>query len=413
MHALAAYVVEVHPDAVGGLVTRVGADEDPRAVLQEELGLPFDELRATLGAWIGARAAARARALGLRPDAELLAQWEALAPAQERAFVPALRRLVDALDTQQLRTLRATLEHAPDTIPRAEDLPFFDPKTHAPAQPIPRKRLGASDARVKRLLKELHGEPDPRAPVRAHDYDWRAAQVVRTGNPDDPGDVFHNALHGAPPGADLARAVVLWQLDRADERKLQAAFSHAYTDRDGRVFPVPLFEMWAAGATMEMPDVDTLGIVHSVLDEWSRWVAPVPGTQHDALYKVIGELFLACRRSRELRLTLADLFLAPAPPLRKGYESLALNLHALWAEHESDPMRLAPVLPDAKGYERFLAALVQRCKDDYALYNRGRRRASQLRKDQEVLRIALGQALDEAQASPATPVEPAGESGGR
>ena len=197
-------------------------------------------------------------------------------------------------------------------------------------------------------------------------------------------------------------------LDREDERKLQAAFEHAYTDRDGNVYPVTLYEMWDSGRTMEMPDVDTLGIVHDVLDEWRRWVAPVPGSQHDPLYKVIGELFLACQHARELRLALADLWLFPEAPPREGYESQALNLHALWATQESDPAKLSAVLPEAKQWKSFLDGLVERCKQDPQLYSRGKHRAAGLRKDGEAVRSALGAALDEALAAPASGETPGG-----
>jgi len=153
--------------------------------------------------------------------------------------------------------------------------------------------------------------------------------------------------------------------------------------------------MLGSGTTIEMPDVDTLGIVHEVLDDWTRWVAPVPGSQHDALYKVIGDLFLGARRSRELRVSLADLFLAPSALLGTGYETQVLNLHALWAGNENDVRKLAGTLPDAKGWEGFMAELLQRCQSDYKYYAQGRRRAAQLRRDGLDLKRLLGAALDE------------------
>lgn len=399
--ALAAYLMEVHRGALGGVLTRVGAGEDPRAVLEESLGFPFAELRARLDGWLERREALIAKAEGRRSDAELEAQWRALDSAQKKVAVVAFERVLAGLETPQLRWLRALVANAPPDPPQAGVLPFFDPKVHAPAQPIARKRLASTDARVKRLLEEVRKEPDARAPVLAFDYDWGQARVVRCGDPAEPEAVFHNALLGLPPRADLARALVLATLDGPEAskgRKLQAAFSHAYTDRGGNVYPLSLFEMWATGETIEMPDVDTLGIVHDVLDQWNRWVAPVDGSQHDALYEVIGELFLACRRWRELRMALADLLLAPGMTPRPGYETQVLNLQALWAGHDSTPTELAKVLPDSAGFEAFLTELVERCKRDFRFYGQGRRRAALLRQDGVALRIALGVALEEAAA---------------
>ncbi len=400
-NALAAYLVEVHRAALKDVLARVGAGEDPRLVLEEALRLPFDELRPRLDGWLERREALVARAEGRRPDAELEVQWQTLSAAQKGVAVAAFERALAGLDTQQLRWVRALTGNAPAEVPQLGELAFFDPKVHAPGQPIARKRLPSADGRVKRLLQEVRPEPPAGTPALAFDYDWGAARVVRTGDPAEPEAVFRNALLGLPPGADLARALVLATLDGAGtalERKRQAAFAHAYTDRDGNVFPLSLFEMWATGKTIEMPDVDTLGIVHVVLDQWQRWVAPVPGSQHDGLYAVLGEQFLACRRWRELRLSLAELFLAPSTAPRAGYDKLGLNLQALWAAQESDPSKLAVLLPDGDGLDAFLKDLVERCKRDPKLYGQGRRRAGLLRQDGVALRIALGAALDEAAA---------------
>lgn len=403
MHALVGYLIEVHPGLLGGLVQRVGAGDDPRVVLEESLGVSLAELRARLDGWLDRREALIARAEGRRPVAELEAQWNTLNGRQRRVAIAAFERGLAELDTAQMRWLRSVLADAPKTLARPEDPPYFDPKVHAPAQPIARKRLSGGDPRVKKLLKETRRDPDPRAPVLVHGYDWIRSRVVKDGDPSDLETQFRNALRGVPPGADLARSLVLAIFDQAifdkeEERALQAAFEHAYTDREGNVFPVTLFEMWATGATMEMPDVDTLGIVHEVLGEWKRWVAPVPGNEQAPLYKTIGDLFKNAQRARELRTQLADLFLFPFAPARPGYETQIQNLQALWASVDSDPHRLAPLLPDGQGRDAFLAALLDRCQKDYDYYSQGRARASQLRRDGEELRKVLGAALDQGGA---------------
>jgi hypothetical protein len=412
-HALAAYLVEVHAAAVGSVLARVGAGEDPRKVLEEALGQPFDGLRERLGTWLEGRERLVAKAEGRRTPAELEAQWKRLEKERKRLAIEGFERRLAELDTAQLRWLRAMTAAAPAEIGQPVELPFFDPKVHAPAQPIARKRLGSADSRAKKLLKAVRPEPGPRAPVLVYDYDWGRAKLTKLGNPRLPETVFHNAVLGLPPGADLARALVLAALDHPSERKLQAAFSHAYTDREGNVFPVALYEMWVTGTTMEMPDVDALGVVHFVLDDWKRWVAPVPGPKQEPLYKLIGELFLAARRSRELRQNLADLYLSPIAQPRPGYETKGNNLQALWAAQDADPVRLAALLPDAVGWENFLVTLVQRSKQEFKFYSAGRRRAAQLRMDGEAVRKAMGAAMDEAETAELSPAEPAGEPGGR
>lgn len=406
--ALAAYLVEVRREVLGPLLTRVGAGEDPRLVLEESLGFPFGELRARLATWLERREVLVARAAGRRPVGELEAEWRKMGTLQKRATIAAFERRVAELDTAQLRWLRAVLARVPSEIPKAEAPPYYDPKVHAPAQPIPRKRLSPSDRRVKRLLEEVRGNDDPRSASLSVDYDWLRGRVARLERP-DPESVFQNALRGIPPDGDLVRAQLLAIFDRAEERKLQAAFAHAYTDREGNAFPVSLFEMWATGATMEMPDVDTLGIIHEVDDEWSRWVAPV--TEQESLYKRIGELFQRAQRSRELRVQLAELFLFPSSPPRPGYETQLLNLQALWASLDSDPVRVAASLPGGNGRDAFLAELVTRCQRDYPLFASGRRRAAQLRLDAEELRKALGAALDEVVQAGEAGSEEAGPSG--
>ncbi len=407
-HALAAYLVEVQRPALGKVLTRVGAGDDPRQVLEETLGFPLAELRTRLDGWLVRRDGLVAKAEGRRSEAELLELWRRLSVPQRGAALEAFRRGLAELDTQQMLWLRAVLAKAPVQIPKAEELSFFDPKVHAPADPIARKRLTKNDSRVKRLLEEVRQEPEPRAVVLAYDYDWFGARIVKRGDPDEPEVVFQNALRGVPPGADLARALVLLALDHPDERKLQAAFAHAYTDRAGNVYPATLYELLSTGLEIERPDVDVLGIVHDVLGDWSRWIAPVPGSEHEELYRLINELFTTCKDSRRLRISLAELFLFPDPTPPPGLEKFVLNLQALWSEQNSVPARLVPLVPDGKQRNTFLTELTARCQKDYKFFGQGRRRAAQLRLDAEELRKALGSALDEG-ARFVPPAKPSGK----
>ncbi|MEQ1891992.1 MAG: hypothetical protein ABL998_05570 [Planctomycetota bacterium] len=397
LHALAAYLIEVAPATLTSVIPRVGADDDPREVLEEALGFPFAELRPRLDGWLRAREAQASRESGKRTPGELLAQWKKASAEQKRATVKLYKARLAALDTAQMRALRSALALADTAGVRRAELGWFDPVTHAPAQPIARKRLGPGDARVKRLMESVRGKEKPAEPV--FDYDWGRAVVLRRDDSEDPESVFQALLRGVPPGAELARARLLAFLDPPEDRKLQAAFENAYADRDGNVFPLTLFELWGSGQTMEMPDVDTLGIVHEVLGEWQRWVAPVPPDQHPALYSTVGDLYRRAKRARELRLVLAETLFLPQVSARESAELSATSAHALWSLLEDDPRRLVATLPVADKAEAFLKELGENVRRD-PKYSRGRQRAARLRNDAELLRGAFGAALDEALVAP-------------
>ena len=115
---------------------------------------------------------------------------------------------------------------------------------------------------------------------------------MRTGEFRSAQHVFELALAGYAPQADLAVALLEQALDRGEQQLALGAFGHAYTDREGRVFPgLTLYDAWSSGLEIEMPDVDNLGIVHAVTGQRGRWVAPVPASEHDELYALVGELY--------------------------------------------------------------------------------------------------------------------------
>src|SRR5262249_29966935 len=150
--------------------------------------------------------------------------------------------------------------------------------------------------------------------------------------------------------------------DDGSQQKTLAAFLHAYTDREGGVYPgVTLYDAWASGAEIEMPDVDCLGIVHSVLDDWKTWRAPVPATKHEALYDRIGKIFVDAHRHRSLRRALATVFLEGSPALRDGFVDSVGNFHALWEDCGSTPAELAKRLPKPKDRTEFLSAWTKTC----------------------------------------------------
>jgi hypothetical protein len=232
----------------------------------------------------------------------------------------------------------------------------------------------------------------PRALASAWRYDWASGRVVRTAPLEDPERTLQNVLAGLPPGLDLAEALVERALDDGAERTALAAFAHAYTDRDGHVYPgLTLYDAWSSGESIEMPDVDTLGGVHEVLDEWRRWKAPGPGSKLDVLYDPVGERFVRARDHRALRTALARTYLQARPALRDGYEHLPDRLHALWAEADSGLAALTPTLPPAEDVPDFLADAALRIEKDADRVAAGvRRREEQERDAARVRALMLG-----------------------
>lgn len=332
-------------------------------------------------------------------DARALAAFRALGPAEARDLLDYV-----ALELEAQRLLQAALianvlarqDVDRGTWPEEAPAPFFDPAEHAPAQPIPRRRLSATDPAAKELAARVLRKVPARTLRAAWRYDPGTRGIVRAADEADLERRLANLLAGYAPDADLAEALVERALDDGSQQRALAAFDHAYTDRDGRVYPgVTLYDAWASGAEIEMPDVDSLGIVHTVLGDRKTWVAPVDASQHAALYARIGELFAAAHRHRGLRRALAQCFLAGSAPLRDNYDLQLDNLHALWAEHGSDPAKLAEKLPDDRRWEDFLAAWTRRCARERKLREAGVERRARLDHGAGAVRATALAALEE------------------
>ena len=300
--------------------------------------------------------------------------WSFLLPDERREVAEWFRLELSSLETFQLTVIRFVLdgqEMDPGFWPEDEPPPFYDPEVHAPGLPIARRRLAEDDRAAIRAREEILGTPLPDRLRSAWRYDWASGGLRRTGDPSDPELVFENALRGYPPDLDLARELVLAVLDAGEERPALTAFSHAYTDREGAVYPgITLFDAWSSGRKMEMPDVDTLGIVHDVLDEWRKWKSPVPATKHDSLYERIEEIYDDARHYRQLRESLADTFAMGKPPLGE-YAPNVSRFHTLWNEHASTPASLAATLPDSKRWKRFMEDLVRDVSRDEKRFSAG------------------------------------------
>lgn len=301
--------------------------------------------------------AAKARAAFENETKALRRRFKRLSKAERlewREWYEAELRYTDTFQLKLLRFVLGGQDVDPGTWPDADDPPIFDPKEHAPGA-ARRKVLKERSSKVKKVRKAFLSKVPERALQSSWAYDYGTGGLVRLGDPRDPETVFENGLVGFAPDHDLVEALIERMLDDASQRVPLRAFGHAYTDRNGGVYPgLTLYDGWASGTTLEMPDVDCLGVIHYVLDDWDTWSAPVPARQQDPLYERIGEIFVDAYRHRALRHALARTFLGGSVALRDGYALELDRLHALWEEKQSTPSELRAMLPTAETWFDFI-----------------------------------------------------------
>lgn len=335
-------------------------------------------------------------------DKRARAAWKTLSADEQREAVEYLRMECSHARTFQSDVIEfalTLLEGSRASLPEAPAIVWYDPATHAPAQPIARHELRADDAHVAALRKAIDAKIPPRALASGWRYDYGTRALQRTRPLDEPERVFENALAGFSPDFDLAEVLVERALDDGSQQKVLAAFGHAYTDRAGGVYPgITLYDAWTSRAELEMPDVDVLGIVHDVLGEWRRWIAPLPESDHDPLYARIGEMYVAGHRHRALRCALARTFLCGDAVLRDGYQGVLSNFHALWEKHGSTPSALRDALPRPDDVSTFVDDWVAQCKKDKALFQAGLVRQKTLADDARAVRSAVTRMLTDFRA---------------
>ena len=324
-------------------------------------------------------------------DAEAASANHPCPPTDGQTYQP--DNSLTAFDTKQMKAIRATLTAFPEPPPEASPLAYYDPKVHARNTPIRRKWLEPDESAVKIARKQFLPKRDPRQPILSYRYDWKERKVVRSGDPNDVEVVFRNAANGVPPGFDRARAITIREMDGGHHPELLAAFCHAYTDRNGGAYPtITLYDAWTSGATMEMPDVDVLGIVHDVLGDWESWVAPLDDSDHGTVYPMVARLYRKSRRYRTLREALADARFMDDPWAGR-FLVASRNLHALWAAKENSVVKLTAELPDADAQESWFDQWVATCQSDGTVFQEGVQRRTQTEADMEKVVKALEDAL--------------------
>jgi hypothetical protein len=350
-------------------------------------------------------------------DASALAAFAKLSPGEKKDLVDYFRA-----ETEHLRSFRGGLiafvlgeqDRDPKAWPEEQPAPWFDSKEHTPENDIPRHRLEESAPAVKALAAKLSGKAAKPRFESAWRYDYASRGLVRSKDWKDPERAFRNGLQGIPPDLDLVEALVERALDDGAEQKALAAFGHAYTDREGGAYPgITLYDAWGSGVEIETPDVDTLGIVHTVLGDWKTWKAPVPAIQHEKLFEKIGAIFLAAQRHRDLRHALASTYVVGSAAPGGGYEGYVDNFHALWEDVKSTPADLLPRLPTSEKRGEFLAAWTERCHKDPDLWTTAVRRHKTLDGEGTAVRDLLLRILDEFSPKEGTAKESGAKPGGK
>lgn len=342
-----------------------------------------------------------AAAQGRKPpdDERVRKAWSFLLPEEQEEAIAWYTAEVDALDSFQMRLVRhalGLLEADPGFLEEDGPIPYFEPEEHAPGQPIPRVRLDEDDRRASRVRADLMTKVPERELRSQWRYDWGRREIVRRGAFQDIELTFENGLAGFPPRADLAEAAVLAALDRGPQQAALAAFGHAYTDRTGNVYPgLTLYDAWASGLEIEMPDVDNLGIFHSLGGERGRFRAPIPESRQDELYAIVGGHYEAAHRYRALRTALAQVYLVGDTPLRDGYEFHWLRLHGIWNQHDSSPAALSPLLPQGDDAADWFAEWTLDFEEDGARRSQAKARAKKLDGNRRLVRARLVNVLEQ------------------
>lgn len=330
-------------------------------------------------------------------NAEVVAVWEKLTAEDQKQISMWFQAEAERLDTYQnglIKWILGGLDHDPHHWPAGEAAPLYDAAHHAPAQPIKRRYLDVKSSTAKKGVERFFDDVPKRSLDPAYIYDWGRGEVVEIADRQSPERLFRNGLAGYPPDLDLAEALVIAALDsgklRDVNRELLTAFSHGYANRSGSAFPgVTLYDAWASGQELEMPDVECLGIVHDLKDDWKRWVAPVSERKQGSLYELIGEEFSKARRYRGLRTAIGRTWLNGNAVLRDGYESSLLNFHSLWDKHEGVPAPVLKELPKVGSWERWLKSWSGRVRRSKKLREAGENRRQWLVYDADRVRRTL------------------------
>ena len=294
-------------------------------------------------------------------EALLLAEFEKLPSAGQASLLQEVEAAVRSLDLPLGRLVEKIVgrQEAPKEPLETWTGPlWYDPKIYAPALPIPRKLLAEDDPKTAPTRQKFWNNRVPDELGSSLRYSFGTNRILQLWRKTPPATTLRNYLAGYPPGADLAREIVLKLLD--DDPKVDAEadyFEHAYSDREGNVYPgITLFDVWNSGHEMEMPDVDAIPFARHILKDAS-YRSPIPaGPKRTALYRKIGEHFASFRRYVQLRQAAASYFLAWSPKVSPFVEPMRDRIHLLIAWGVEEPFLLSQFFRKHPEREDFLEA---------------------------------------------------------
>jgi len=290
---------------------------------------------------------------------ELLASWRALDAGKRAAVLGAIERRLQTDADPILQRFSARLRGLAAYPPLGKPV-HFDPAQLAPAAP-PRTVVARDSAAGRAAAAQFHKPPFLDDLACAVVYDWAAGKAARCKDSLGPDEQFANLARGYPLGADQAVAQVLELLDDdPEQRQLAEYFEHLYADRDGHVFAgISLFDAYASGKLVEMPDVEAIAYARQFLATQS-FVSPIPADRRrERLYQKIHAAMDEHRQVRTLRLVAAATFVRAAPSVDPTWQPLVDRCHYLWGECDFDPKAMAKRLHDGKDRRALLATIDQ------------------------------------------------------
>ena len=278
---------------------------------------------------------------------------------------------------------------------------WYDPKTHSPAQPIPREPLAPDAPEVIAVRNQILSAPGTRHLDSGWMVDYAARGLVRLPHPGgSAARVRERAARdgaGLGPGGGAGRA----RARRRFPQKSFEAFGHAYTDRWGGVYPgVTLFDAQASAlvyqVTVEMPDA---GLARPRARP-ARRLGDVEGAgaRRGArpLYSRLGDLLRPILHHRGLRAEpRAHLRMCGNAGLRDNYANNLDNFHALWESVSSRPDDLRAKLPDAEGGATSCRAGTTPSRPTLISLYRAARRHATLDRDAHLVRATMFRLLGE------------------
>ena len=271
-------------------------------------------------------------------DRELIASFAQLPQASRQQVLEEIAERVSMhADLPAQRRILAMAEGIgrPRSKPPAQ---WYDPDVYAPV--AARRRVITEDSYRHRRVRAQFPKVATGLPETPEwRYDWGSGRIVRPDVEPDDRSRFANLLAGRPPGADAAVAAILQLLDSdGTEREIADWLGHLYADRNGGVFAdITLYEAWASGQTVEVPDVDAIAFAREIL-QTNCFVSPIPeGRRRNRLYQQIADAVARHRQYRTLREAAAASFVAADPDIEPTYQPLVLRMHLLWPLCNFDP----------------------------------------------------------------------------